>query len=108
MVSATYKRGDTSPPLKRQLTRNGSPVDLTNARVSLFAEKRDESSLVLFERADILNRDEAVVQIDWPDPLDFSPGVYEVEWVITYDDGGRQTIPTVAFDTLEITEAAHE
>ncbi len=88
------KRGDTAPPLRAQLLRNGVPVQLSGTTVMLnFSGNKNPCTIV--------DAENGIIEYRWQVGDTSVTGVYRAEIEVTYSDGGVETFPNN--DYIEIT-----
>lgn len=52
--------------------------------------------------ATIVDRPTGSVRYDWAAGDTDTPGVYNAEWQVTYNDGRKRTFPTLSYHTITI------
>lgn len=106
------KRGDA---LRSKITATlknaaGAAIDLTYVSTAQLVAQRFDG--VVLSRSGAIETPPTdgkvsytFVAADWgSEPTKFAAGAYQVEWVLTYADGGRLTVPTTTPMVLEIYE----
>ena len=99
-MSETFKlvQGDTGPQVKVTLTRSdtGSAIDLTEASTCRMHFRKKNSDTVLFSlsnASDATNQGNGIAIFAFSGTqLDVSPGDYEGEVEIVFNDGSRETV----------------
>lgn len=91
-------QGDTGPQVKVTLTRSdtGSAIDLTEASTCRMHFRKKNSDTVLFSlsnASDATNQGNGIAIFAFSGTqLDVSPGDYEGEVEIVFNDGSRETV----------------
>lgn len=102
MSTINLVQGDTAPQIRVTLTREdtGEAVDITAATTVLKVRRKGTSS-VAFTMTNINSSDTTAdgvaVFAFGANDLDISPGNYEGEIEVQYDDGGIETV----YETLD-------
>lgn len=94
MADLTIKRGDTRPVLGAQLTDNASPLNLTTATAVKMLMRLPAGPSPKVEAAcTITNASTGTITYTWQTGDTDTVGLYNVEFEITWNDGGIQTVP---------------
>lgn len=106
------KRGDTRPVYITQLkekigTPEEKPIDLEEEEVAsvrfLMRKKNATGAPDVTGPANILNAKTGLVEYVWEEgDTDREPGDYDVEFELTFEDGGVETAPTENFFDCKI------
>jgi len=109
----TIKQHDTRPKYIAALkdkfgTPSVEPIDLTNATSVDFIMRAksatDASSTGIRAEADITDAVNGIVTYTW-DPTDTAAvGSYNVEFEITWNDGGVETVPNDGYMEVEVVD----
>jgi hypothetical protein len=101
------KEGDTSPFLSTVLLDGeGVPLDLTNATgVTLTMAMCDHPRTVVLNAvaADFNATAAGEVWYEWQAGDTDTPGMYNIEWTVTYPAGMILTVPSKGYDRVEVT-----
>ena len=106
-LSFNLKRGDTLPALTGTLTySDGSAVNLTGASVQIIMRSQAGSVPKVNATATIVNPTSGTVSYAWnTNGQDTNvAGEYDIEWVVTFSGGAKQTFPTNGYVTCSIEE----
>lgn len=105
------KQGDTRPRYEAQLLDNvgepeEAPIDLTTATNVKFFMRLKTDKTIKVDAGDVDITDDAtgMVSYEWQTGDTDTVGVYEAEFVITWSDGGIETVPNKGFKEIEINE----
>lgn len=104
------KQGDTRPAYTAQLLdRYGLPgqvpLDLTNATQVLFKmRERGSTGLVVDTAMTITNPTSGIVQHVWDANDTRNVGLFDVEFEITWTDGGIETVPNGSYLSVEVVD----
>lgn len=109
-MGATIKRGDFGSPVRGVLTdaATGDRVDIAGADVRFVLRLRGSSEPFLYELAsnDQDLEDESTngnVSYTWQEGDTDTPGIYKLEWEVTYSGGEVQTFPSDGYNLIAIT-----
>lgn len=104
MADFSMKANDRLPVIKAVLKRNGAPLDLTNATSVDFIMKGTgpTGAVKVNSPAEIVDAPGGVVQYAWAIGDTNTPGTYQGEWEITWQDGKPQTVPTKSYHAIEV------
>lgn len=96
------KKGSTLPALEMQLVEtDGTPVDLTTATGVEFRMGITPGSPKVDAAAIVVTASEGRVKYEWVSGDVDTVGIYNGEWVVTFDDG-VQVVPSSGFVEVEI------
>lgn len=96
MADATYKRGDTAPPLLVRLTwHNGQAIDLAGATVVFtLRERTTRQTPVLRRPVVVAQAAQGLVRVDWQ-PGDLAEvGEYDGEFEVQLPTGQVVSVPS--------------
>jgi len=88
MADFHFKRGDTSDPLKVQITENNLPVDLSSAQGVEF-----HMGGIVHDSADILEPSDGVVEYKWKDGDTDVTGLFKSNFKVTNANGEVLSYP---------------
>jgi hypothetical protein len=100
----TIKKGDTWPPLPFTLTDGSGPVDLSTATaVKLIAKSQQFviTGACVKDADQVANKGEGTYT--WVAGDTANPGIYDVEFEVTWGTGKIETFPNSGYKSLEIT-----
>lgn len=97
------KQNDTLPSIEATLRDgSGAIIDLTDSTVRFHMRGKSERIAKVDSPAVIVDPTAGTVRYDWsPEDTD-TPGDYQFEWQVTYDDGPIVTCPNIGYNTLLI------
>lgn len=95
------KQGDTARPFTDTLLLGGQAINLTDATVNLLL-KDEKSSKLIRQLATITDAVNGKVQYQPIDSDVAKPGVFDLEWEITFSDGKQLTVPTHGYGKVKI------
>lgn len=99
------KQGDTGNPIRAILRDGDGAINLTNATVRFTMRALGSSSLkVNRQTATTVSASAGSVRYNWAAADIDTPGVYECEWEITFQDGTILTVPDTGYDRVEIAD----
>lgn len=108
----SIKKGDTRPALAATLKDNDVAIDLTNATSVLLLAKRTTSQAGtpdISGTCTFVNRPAGQISYTWAAGNTSIVGIYNLEFQITWNDGGVETVPndvppghSDAYYTLEV------
>lgn len=107
MADVDIKRGDTWPPVDAVLSDQDGPINLTTATSVKLLFKTTTGSTTYSRVCTITDAAAGKVRYAWTN-LDASTGPtsavnsFNIEWEITWSDGGVTTVPNVGYKTLSI------
>lgn len=108
-MSYAIKEGDLEPPLEAILFKSagGAPLDLTTAEgvVAHVRCMEDDPPPLISREVLVVDADAGVVRFEWEAGETDVPGLYEIEFEITWEDDRPQTVPTKSNQTFRIYEA---
>lgn len=94
-----FKRGDTWPPFKAQLTVGGAALDLSQASSVRFLASGPKT---IFGYMAVTDAAKGEVRYLWA-PLDLdTPGLYQVEVEVVFTDGVILTAPSSGYREIEV------
>lgn len=97
-TTTRIKRNDTAPALTSTLG-----VDLTGATVAILVRAVDESTpKVNLAAATITDATTGAVSYQWQVGDTDEGGLYFVEWVVTFGDGTKRSLPATTYDKVAI------
>ncbi len=101
------RQGDHRPFAATILSRGGVAVDLTLATSVTFRMREQHTTpLTVLAAADIVApATNGQVQYEWQDGDTDIPGTYYADWEVLFDDGTKETFPTLAQDVVLISGA---
>lgn len=103
MTTRRMRAGDTAHPLTADLFYdNGTKPEVTGATARLVVRPYGQLAPVIDAPATIADPTNATVSYAWQSGDTDAPGLFTIEWVVTYVDGSRQTFPTAGAETLII------
>lgn len=104
MADFSLKANDRLPSIKATLSTGGAPIDLTPATKVDFIMKGAAPATVpkVNSPAVIVDPAGGVVRYDWKAGDTNTPGSYQAEWEVTWDDGKTQTFPTTSYHTIDV------
>lgn len=108
MADVDIKRGDTWPPVDAVLSDQSGPIDLTTASSVKLLFKTVTGSTTYTRTCTITNALAGAVRYSWVagDAATGPTSVvnsFNIEWEITWSDGGITTVPNVGYKTLSVT-----
>lgn len=107
-MSRTFKmrQGDTEPSLGAIVKDSkGRPKGLTNVSdVRFHMMDADDGSIKIDGHATVVNASEGKIVYEWQDGDTDTPGHYDAEFEIIYDDGDTETFPNYRYIDVIITE----
>lgn len=107
MADFDIKRGDTWPPLDAILSDQNGPINLTTASAVKLLFKTVTGSTSYSRICTITSAAGGAVRYAWTS-ADASTGPtsvvnsFNVEWEITWSDGGITTVPNVGYKTVAV------
>ena len=107
MADVDIKRGDTWPPVDAVLSDQDGPIDLTTATSVKLLFKTTTGSTTYSRVCTITNAVAGAVRYSWTS-ADAATGPtsavnsFNIEWEITWSDGGITTVPNVGYKSLAI------
>lgn len=103
MADLILKRNDTRPTLSVPLTEgaSGTPINLTTATSVKLMMKTQSGSLIT-RPATITSAAGGVVSVTFQSADTATSGEYSAEFEITWNDGGKETIPNDGWLTITI------
>lgn len=115
-VDFVIKAGARAPHLAALLEDSNGVVDLTGASVGFRMRRLSDGSekvnagaqIVAESSAELSSADAPNVVYEWGDSDTDTPGIYEAEWVVTYEDGSKERFPqdpTRPFIVVEVQRA---
>lgn len=106
MTDFSIKAGDTAPALTVALKDGTNPLNLTAATVRFRMRPKTGGALTVDQPAAIVgNPLDGIVKYQWQTGDTAAPGLYEVEWPVTFGNGEKQTFPADGYMEVEV-EAA--
>lgn len=94
---------DTLPPITASLTdTNGTVVNLTAATSVSFAMSNFLAGVTVRGTATVVNAATGSVSYSWKPGDLATPGVYCVEWAVTWTGGGTTTYPQHGYDFVTV------
>ncbi len=103
------KQHDTRPKYRATLVEDpqiagGTPVDLTNATAVKFIMAESPNPAKVDAAAAFIDKVNGIVEYSWDGVAGDTdtPGTYEVEWEVTWADGGVQTFPNADYGSIEV------
>jgi hypothetical protein len=101
-VDFSTKQDATVPPIEAQLTDGAGVVNLMGATVAFWMRSLRDGEVkienaaaeVLVEDPALLIPDEPNVRYRWSEDDVDTPGIFEAQWLVTYEGGGTQRFPT--------------
>lgn len=108
-MSYGIKVGDLEPPLEAVLFKSagGALLDLTEAD-TVVAHVRcmeDDPPPLISREVQVVDADAGVVRFEWQAGETDIPGLYEIEFEITWSNARSQTVPTKSNQTFRIYQA---
>jgi hypothetical protein len=105
-VSIFYiKENDTSPALRAVLKdSDGVSVDLTGASVRFHMRNANGGILVVNKPATIVTAASGIVDYNWDAEDTTVVGQFEIEFEVTFPDGGIQTFPNQGYGTVVVAD----
>jgi hypothetical protein len=100
----SLKAHDRLPPIKAVLSGGGAdPLDLTDATTVTFI-MRNKTGGAPKVNAPAVVEDAlgGTVRYDWAAGDTDTAGSYQAEWQITWNDGKKQTAPTLSYHTVDV------
>lgn len=92
------KVNDLEPALKVQILG----LDLTGCTVAFVMRLNSAAQVKVNAPAVIDNAPTGKVSYAWSAGDTDTPGKYRAEWVITYSNGRKRTVPAGGYDTVEV------
>jgi len=105
-VSIFYiKENDTSPALRAVLKdSDGVAVDLTGASVRFHMRNTSNNNVVVDKAATIVTAASGIVAYNWQADDITVVGQFEIEFEVTFSDGGIQTFPNQGYGTVVVAD----
>jgi hypothetical protein len=104
MQTAFYiMQGDDRPLVRGQVRLGGQPVDLTGATATFRVQ--NEAGVVTELAAAIVSAVSGWLYSTFPKSLSATPGTYLANFVVTWPDGSRMTVPNASHITIVVTDA---
>ena len=105
MIDFYIKKGDLLPALRLTLQdENGGAIDLTDATVQFNYRPRNPVGSVINRDAVIYDEDRGIVEYYWSPEDVATPGIFDSEFVVTFDDSSEMTLPVRGAFVFEILE----
>lgn len=102
-MSFYIKQDDTTPSLRADLKNgNGDAVDLLDATVRFHMREIGSTNVVIDSDATVISEPGGTVQYDWVTGDTSDVGSYQVEFEVTYSNGGIETFPNNSYIRVEI------
>lgn len=106
MADLYMVQGDRRPILAATLTQGGEAINLTGASGVVFRGRLQNGTTVFTGSCSIVSAAAGTVTYTWGASDTATPGIYIVEFVITWSTGVTQSIPSHRTRTLEIRDTA--
>ena len=105
MIDFYIKKGDSLPALRLVLQDSaGTVIDLTVATVAFNYQLRYPVGAVTNRTATVYDEDNGIVEYYWATEDVATPGIYNGEFIVTFDDGSEMTFPVRGPFVFEILE----
>ncbi len=106
MTTINIKQDDTQPAIRVRLKdSDGNPVNLTGATVRVAIQHYLlKNNINILRDAYIADAATGEVWLVWQSEETQVPGVYRVEFRVTYQDGNRETFPNNGYLLVNILE----
>jgi hypothetical protein len=89
------KQGDLFPFEYTLMYDDGTPIDLGVGTVKIYMTLDDaESPTVDGEDCAVITPASGIIRYQWTDPETSIPGMYRIEFVITFNGGSTLTVPS--------------
>jgi hypothetical protein len=96
------KLNDRLPVIQSQLSDYYGYINLNSASGVTFVYRPAPTGTTIIRNATIVSGDIGLVQYSWVASDVSTPGVYNCEWRIGFNDGRQMTIPNDSYITFEI------
>ncbi len=103
-MTVYMKQNDTAPALEAVLkdASTGLPIDLSGASVVFRMSRRGSSALKVNAAAELVDAEAGSVRYDWITGDTNRTGTYEGEFVVTFADATRLTVPSTGTIPIQI------
>lgn len=96
-------QSDTLPSYTVSLTdTSNTPVNLSTAISVVFTMSNAFTGLAVFDAATVVNALAGTVQYTWSSVDTLTPGIYAVEWEVTWSDSTTTTYPLTGYDFVTV------
>lgn len=104
MADFSIKANDTLPAVEATLTVGESFVDLTTAISVNFIMRLTGSATPKIVAAAVIENPptSGLLRYDWKPGDTDTPGSYQAEWEIHWTGGGKQTVPTTSYHSIDV------
>lgn len=103
MADFSIKAHDRYPSIKAALKTGTSALDLTDADKVDFVMRQVAGGPLRTNSLAVIDDPVAgIVHYDWSAQDTATPGQFQAEWQITWNNGYQQTVPTLSYHTVEI------
>jgi len=92
------KQNDRRPPASQTLKRGDTVVDLTEATGVTFKMREQGRKELKVNTAGMLISNDGEVRYNWQSGDTDTPGMFEVEWEVIWNDGTTETFPTLGYE----------
>jgi len=104
-VTITIKQDDTQPAMKVRLKNaSGNAVNLTGASVQVAIQHYSQPDIKFLRDAYTQDAITGEVWLVWQPEETETPGLYQIEFRVTYQDGNRETFPNDGYLLVNILE----
>lgn len=94
MIDFYIKRGDMLPALRVTLQdADGEVIDLTDASVEFNYQLRNPEGAVVSRTAVVYDAENGIIEYYWVADDTSTVGIYNAEFVVTFDDDSEMTFP---------------
>jgi len=105
VTTINIKQDDTQPAMKVRLKDSaGNPANLTGATVRVAIQHYSRPAIKFNRAAHIADAITGEVWLVWQPEETETPGLYRIEFRVTYQDGNRETFPNDGYLLVNILE----